>query len=916
MSTASHAPAVEHSTPDGASSSLDDQIRALIAAGKCKQAVELAKDAHKRSHSAATERLLVDAYLARIAQFQEKGAAEDAQTLLKLVYERFPAHRPRLTALKAGAAAIAGNIESLLAPLARADLPPEQRSAIETAVRQHVIDLPAVANCRCLPDGHPLKTAAAALARALEAVTSGPVSDEQIALPEVPHRSPLAPWKLLIRGLAAFYQRNDEGCRQAMRMLPADCAAHPLAAVVESLLEGRPPAKGMAAVLYERVCGDPSALRSALQRVEDAIWTEDVGGAIVSMRHAAQLCAQYCPQLLDELRRLLAVKFACANMPLSELWAAVGGWRNDSRFWRLMAVAAEGAVSSALDWHMFVHHAIAEDLFRAGSVEEAVVRLAAAEALAQRSPADLARARRWFLENASFDPFYQGQPAEIARLKPPSLAAVLDCALDPSWLFARAAAIHPDPTVFEKWQSWLAKARAPACDMEAMAQTWRRLRPGDPRPLLALSSLAEQRKALARALKYLAEAEAIDALNPQVRKARLRLTVATAWRHLKDRRTHLLEQDLAQLQALPAIHDGHGAAFVDALRAALHALRNEPQPMQHCCDAVVQRIGPLAARVLFNCVRQTGRLQKHPHWPVIDDGPAPTPRQAAEAHACIVRLVDDLRLRMYLPSSWRPLIRQAIADTASPLAPADLLVIGHALALWHDYEAAYLASAAGLAAVSGPQAARFLILRAVAVRPCGAARSLQCLRAAAELAQQTHDQQLMDEVSAAFDRLGLAGRRLRGGRTAMKAELLAEVLKAERQATAPPRSRADAQRHLVLMESAPRTRQRSLFDPPEEDEQDAFEDDEELDGADAPEPPGATAPKDDSPELDRLLDEVARRFGSPPNVSRLFHEDPALALLLMAALQGLEIPPGQFERLRELLESAGLLDFPEPPRRR
>src|SRR5687768_8757777 len=58
------------------------QVTRLIAAGKCKQAVELAKEEHKRRNTPESQRLLVDAYVSRIEQFRSKGAAEDARTLL------------------------------------------------------------------------------------------------------------------------------------------------------------------------------------------------------------------------------------------------------------------------------------------------------------------------------------------------------------------------------------------------------------------------------------------------------------------------------------------------------------------------------------------------------------------------------------------------------------------------------------------------------------------------------------------------------------------------------------------------------------------------------------------------------------------------------------------------------------------
>src|SRR6185437_1090913 len=185
------------------------QIRALLHAGKCKQAVELAKEYHKRTATPESEFTLVQAYVARIQQFQAKGAFEDAATLIKLVRERFPQHQSALSAAEIRTAAGRGKIDDLVRPLLKPDITPEMREAVEAVIRRDWTDLPALADCAALPADHPLRQSAAAVYRAFVKVTSEPVTDEQIALPEVSRRSPLAGWKMLIRAIAAFYRNDD-----------------------------------------------------------------------------------------------------------------------------------------------------------------------------------------------------------------------------------------------------------------------------------------------------------------------------------------------------------------------------------------------------------------------------------------------------------------------------------------------------------------------------------------------------------------------------------------------------------------------------------------------------------------------------------------------------------------------------------
>src|SRR5207249_3064361 len=100
-------------------------------------------------------------------------------------------------------------LEELVAPLNDPDLPAERRVAIEQAIAREVYDLAALAGCPVLPVEHALRQSAAALMRAFVAATATPSTEEELALPEVSRRSPLAPWKLLVRAIGHFYRLED-----------------------------------------------------------------------------------------------------------------------------------------------------------------------------------------------------------------------------------------------------------------------------------------------------------------------------------------------------------------------------------------------------------------------------------------------------------------------------------------------------------------------------------------------------------------------------------------------------------------------------------------------------------------------------------------------------------------------------------
>ena len=133
---------------------------------------------------------------------------------------------------------------------------------------------------------------------------------------------------------------------------------------------------------------------------------------------------------------------------------------------------------------------------------------------------------------------------------------------------------------------------------------------------LELSHLAESRGSLKLALKHLAAAEAMDAMSPQVRKERLRLTLGIAWGHFKDKKPNLVEKDLAELEAMPAMSEGDRPALLTAMRATNHALSGAAIAARQTYQDLVQRVGLLLATCIMESVRKTSRLQNLPVWPV------------------------------------------------------------------------------------------------------------------------------------------------------------------------------------------------------------------------------------------------------------------------------------------------------------
>lgn len=872
-------------TPEASAGGLSAEVGRLVAAGKCKQAVELAKTEHKRSPTAESERLLVEAYLARIEQFQRKGAAEDAQVLINLVRGRFPRHQRELVGLQLRGAAVAGKIDELVAPLADPSLPRETKELIETAIRQHVVDLRGLANTTRLGPDHPLRAAAAAAWRAFEAVTTGPVRAEQIELPEISRRGPLAPWKLLVRAIDAFYRGDDLGCRRALDAIPQDAAVHRLVPVLTQMLEGSAPGPGLAGALQARLLRGDSSLPDALEQVERALSRLDLPGLKRSIRAALQACAAARPDQCERLRQHISVRCMVEEAPVEHVREATGRTLRDAYFWRLMARAAaheSDFVGAALYWDRFVRHAVSGGWFAADSLEAAVVYQEAAELLAG-VPRRLLEARRrranWF--NVLRE-YYAGQPPEIAALAPHS-EQTATVALDPNYLFEKAAQIHPSADLFKKWWNWTIAWDLPKSGKERVLELWRQKLPRDPEPLLRLSEMAEARRALQLALKYLTAAEAIDPASPRVRKARVRLTLAVTWKHFSDGNLRLVSLDLAELEALPAMGEPDRVAFLLTLRGAIEALRQNWAAARQAGEAVLERVGPLAAWVLAESVGRAARLSDPGQWPILPKPKPSSGREAAEAIARLAVLAQDLGFPLERPP-WDKQINKFLKSTKDPLPPARLLALGRAALAWGNKPQAYLASAAGLRASTGAAAAPFLLLRARSLTEFWQRRrALQCLRAALDLAQQANDADLMDQITQEMDRhsAGPLGALGRGAGRGLDEKVLAEILEQERRAAAYPTTAFQADLPVVHIEGESPFNPFDLF-PGEDDEQDGPDFDDADDDADDDD--GGLFSGDIPVSALPVLTEVLSRYGRIPPPQELMRDDPELARRLGDAL--------------------------------
>ena len=740
-----------------------ERVRELIAGRHSKAALQLAKDLHKGACTAETEALVVDAYRARIEDLIKLRMTVEAKALFAIVRERFPAAASSMTELERELCILDGRLDQFVRPLQDANLAAEDRERIETFIRQRIDNLAALAAVASLSPEHSLRTAASALAAAFEAVTKGPVDKEAMALPQVSRRSPLAPWKALVRAIACYYRHEDDDCRKWLLAIPGDAMPANLIPSMTAMLGTQTKVQFNAAEtrLVEAAGDHTVALRSSVAALEASFAAKKKQPILEAVRRVTLTGVGVDAPQRERLRQHISVRCTMQHIPSQSIDAALGGSpRKDAYFYRLLARSldqagyAESSAEAVIVWEEFRAAAIRESWFAAGGVEDGVLSLHMAETVA-KLPAEVVE------EMADLRVFVD-RPGKRGK------SAGLPSAQE---LYERACQADTSAEAFEAWLRWSKKQNEKAAD--SVAERWRKARPGEVQPLLHLMESAEKRNALKKSLKYLEEAEDLDRLNPAVRRAKARLLVSAALRHLRQRKTHLVPAEIEQLLAVPEARAGDGFALAAALGWCRAAVERDDEARQGREIELTRSIGAVAANLLLSALLTVAEWPSHLAAPVLDARHTPPAELLAGAiRACL--LGDWVGLSVPLLFGWTGKLIEALKNPAGSVDAAQLLVLGEAALNDSARELAYAVSGAGL--VLGNANARFLFLRARALPGWASVRHEGCLAAALELARCERDTELAGKI---LDGLSRGGRFASRGGDSPSSDLASEVVEEE-----------------------------------------------------------------------------------------------------------------------------------------
>ncbi len=721
-----------------------DRVLRMLAREDYKGALEMAKHLHQKINSCHSERLLVEAYVGRIAGLRSQGLGREADALRQVVQERYPSARERLDDERAAGAALAGDLDELLRRLADPALPADRRASLESVLRRALRDPAALAQSPVLTAAHPLARSAGAVAAAFAAATTRLVTDEEIALPEISHRSPLAPWKSLVRAVACYYRCRDDLCARHLESVDPRSGPAPLARVLRRALgerSGVPPAeseRGREAALLAAIVDGRREMLCEIEKLEKALSARDALAIAGAAASAVGTCRQLAPDVHTRLSQRILARLRLADLP-GKTCAAVGEVAEDASLWRLLAHAAEqkGYWCQACEcWARFVRRGPEEGLFAQKSPEAAAVYLHMLDLLPRVPEEALRRARlQWRSEQAAFERKGAAGPGGCTTPRDTYF-------LWPAEVFERAARADPDPETFRRWFDWTRAGRSSVREVDRVAQVWHAALPGDVRPLLHLIAASERRKAYTKALEYLNLAERADPVDPAVRRARLRTRYASILRRLGNRKAHLTGEDFVALRTSPEAVQGDRPAMTAALAWADAIVRADVGVATRMQAEVVRLIGgEVGAHALFGGIAGACGIS-------ITRAPAASPEGgnvAQLARACA--LGRDAGIRCALLPEWDNALVRELSAPAGAIDGVRLRALAEAAIVAGRPVVAYAAAGAGLRQ-GGPSAARFLLLRGRSLQAFGwESRRAECVRAAAELARRQGDRDTAEEAN-------------------------------------------------------------------------------------------------------------------------------------------------------------------------
>ncbi len=530
-----------------------------------KKALDLAKIFVKENPGKRAESLLAQSYELRIKQLKESGLVEDAKQLILVAKSKCSDYKDRFDSIQK---------ETFQYPLSLQDISQiitllnsntcneETRDRLNEILKTKLAAPSDLLECPELPVDSSLKQEGFIIKSALEAVAGD--FDEDVRkqrvemLSKVSRRSPLAPWCFFIRALDAYHCSNDADCKTFLSRIPDGSTLTPAKLLLQSKLDQNSKPEGLSSrptrTLWKTLT--PDSPRHMWRNFVNTAASRNKKAIREKIKTLLQSDWITTPIILREVIRSILQKLNNYEMLENEFLDILKnklefyyGAKTDALFYLDIANSmGDGFPEDKLDGlELFLDHW--EGIL--SEKEEAAI---------------CAKAGEHAMQEESFPP----SPFAFlfSRRKKNHSNSIR--------LYKRACQLHPHPDYFQPLVSLMKKNDEKPTVIEKILVKWRRVCPNDCIPLIYMFEAAEDRGALQKALNYLEEAEQLDPLNATVRHARERLVWHMIVKHLKQRKYHLVEKDLKQVnfnEMTPS-----KKSFFEGIKRFLTILRDEYKP--------------------------------------------------------------------------------------------------------------------------------------------------------------------------------------------------------------------------------------------------------------------------------------------------------------------------------------------------
>jgi hypothetical protein len=549
--------------------SLNDLIseaRKSIDSGKAKDAIDLSKACIRRFGFSEGEEILSQSYKLRIQQMQQKGMDKEAVEMAEYALEACPSYKNDFNTIISGTKIVMSSLDDLLSIIA-------DNNGSESIIMQlsMIIEEPElIMKSPLLPDDHSLKEQASIVSEIFHDILNGNFSEDFLStLVSIPRKSPFILWKLFLRGLAAFYRKENDFALKNLKRIPEKSCLFQASEILLYIMELESSGHSDIECTYRmhkiirQIVGEDFFLKRDLKRVDKYFNERKLPEAIRCFNTIqARFTGDYDKYLLNDLRSVFLSVGYNAGEPTADISGKVGVV-SEAR--KILIMAEDdfcfNVVSSYVAYHVYLK-LMGNNIL---DVEKSVI---------YERIIELYKDEGFYIEFVFESAVYEFNETLLEDVDlEPSIDSLYRKCIDAS----PSSDVYKDYVNSIDYRKWRKSGK--------IAEEWHEAFPGELAPLIFLANSAIDRSTYSKASKWLLEAEKIDAINSDVRRLRLTVSLSKADKHVTGNKYHLIKKDVEEIKSF--IKNKEQLCFAETYLLVAAALNDDEDAFKNCVQDVI-----------------------------------------------------------------------------------------------------------------------------------------------------------------------------------------------------------------------------------------------------------------------------------------------------------------------------------------